>query len=115
MHSPEHPSVSDEADALAIEWFSSLQAKKKVSEIFRRFQLDEFAIVAEATKDSSSDLDSIDRRLASLESHRDKALRCVADYRNGFARQLRQSSGRMLEGTDVLRLRHAPSQKKATA
>ena len=104
-----------EADALAIEWFSNQQAKKEVSAIFRRFHLDEFAIVAQATKDSLSDLESLDRMLASLESRRDKALRCVADYRDSLAKQIRQSSDRILEGSDVLRLEHAPSQKSATA
>ena len=90
------------------------EAKNEVSAIFRRFRLDEFSIVAQATKDSLSDLQLLDRMLASLESRRDKALRCVATYRDSLAKQIRQSSDRILEGSDVLRLEHEPSQKSAT-
>jgi hypothetical protein len=115
MSSPQNPYDYDEADALALEWFSNQQAKDKVSAIFRRFHLDEFAVVAQATKKSLSDLELLDRMLASLESRRDKALRCVATYRDSLAKQIRQSSGRILEGGDVLRLEHAPSQKSASA
>ena len=115
MRSPGHLHTDLEADALAIKWFSNQQAKNEVSAIFRRFRLDEFAIVAQATKDSLSDLELLDRMLASLESRRDKALRCIADYRDSFAKQIRQSSDRILEGSDVLRLEHAPGQKSATA
>ena len=115
MRSPGPLHTDFEADALAIEWFSSQQAKDKISAIFRRFHLDDFAVVAQATKDSLSDLESLDRMLASLESRRDKALRCIADYRDSFAKQIRQSSDRILESNDVLRLEHAPSQKSATA
>ena len=111
---PEHSFGYDEADALAIEWFSNQEAKNEISAIFRRFRLDEFAIVAQATKDSLSDLQLLDRMLASLESRRDKALRCVATYRDSLTKQIRQSSDRILEGSDVLRLEHAPSQKSAT-
>jgi hypothetical protein len=67
MSSPENPYPYGEADALAIEWFSNKQAKNKVSAIFRRFHLDEFAVVAQATKKSLSDLEWLDRMLASLE------------------------------------------------
>ncbi len=115
MMGPELSFGYDEAGALARESFSSQQAKDKVSAIFRRFHLDDFAVVAQATKDSLSDLESLDRMLASLESRRDKALRCIADYRDSLAKQIRQSSDRILEGSDVLRLEHAPSQKSATA
>src|SRR5258707_10482214 len=114
MRSPGHLHTDREADALAIEWFSNQQAKDKVSEIFRRFHLDDFAVVAQATKDYLSVLESLERMLASLESRRDKALRCVATYRDSLAKQIRQSSDRTLKGSDVLRLEHVPS-KSATA
>ena len=40
---------------------------------------------------SFSDLELLNRMLASLESRRDKALRFVADYRDSLAKQIRQT------------------------
>ena len=79
-------------------WFSGPAAKKQVLEFFSDFQLDESAFEAEAIRSSAADLERIDRLLASLESRRNKALRCIADYRGGFARQLRESSDRIIDG-----------------
>jgi len=52
--------------------------------------------------------------LTSLESRRNKALACVAEYRASLAHQLRESADRILDGKDVLRLEH-PSSKGPTA
>src|SRR5262249_1820964 len=82
--------VEDEAKALAQAWFTDQEAKKQVSEILARFDLEESAIEAEAIRRSSSELDLLDRMLTSLESRRDKALGCVAQYRASLAHQLRQ-------------------------
>jgi len=65
-------------------------------------------------KRPKSRLELLDRMLAPLESRRDKALRCVATYRDSLAKQIRQSSDPILEGSEVLRLEHAPRQKSAT-
>ena len=62
---------------------------------------------------SAADLERLDRLLASLESRRNKALRCIADYRGGFARQLRESTDRIIDGK-VLALEE-PSSKKPSA
>ncbi|OCK57486.1 hypothetical protein [Bradyrhizobium sp. LMTR 3] len=101
MWSPERP-YYDEADALAVEWYSSEQAKHKVSALLRRFHLDETAIVTEAIRESLPDLEAIDRMMASLESRRDKVLRCVADCRQSLAERMRQSSDRTLQSEDSL-------------
>jgi hypothetical protein len=106
--------VEDEAEALAQAWFTDQEAKKQVSEILRRFNLDEAAIEAEAIRRSSADLELLDRMLTSLESRRDKALCCVAEYRAGLAHQLRESGDRIIDGKDVLQLEH-PSNKRPTA
>ena len=76
--------------------------------------LDESAIEAEAIRRSSSDLELLDRMLTSLESRRDKALGCVAEYRARLAQQLWESTDRIIDGKDVLRLEH-PSSKRPTA
>jgi hypothetical protein len=106
--------VQDWAQDLAQAWFTDREGKKKVSEVLARFQLDESAIEAEAIRRSSSDLELLDRMLTSLESRRNKALGCVAEYRASLAHQLRESAERIIDGKDVLRLEH-PSSKRSTA
>ena len=106
--------VRDEAQELVDAWFTDKGAKKQVSEILSRFGLDESAIEAEAIRKSSAELELLDRMLSSLESRRNKALGCVAEYRASLAHQLRESADRIIDGKDVLRLEH-PSSKRSTA
>jgi len=106
--------VEYEAQALAQGWFTDQEGKEKVSEALARFQLDETAIEAEAVRKSSADLELLERMLSSLESRRDKALCCVAEYRASLAHQLRDSADRIIDGKDVLRLEH-PSSKRSMA
>ena len=99
--------VRDEAQDLAYAWFTDQEAKKQVSELLSGFELDESAIEAEAIRRSSSDLELLDRMLTSLESRRNKALGCVAEYRASLAQQLRDSADRLIDGKGVLRLEDA--------
>jgi hypothetical protein len=103
-----------DSDLLTTGWFTHPEAKKVVSKILSQFQLDESAIEAEAIRLSFSDLEFLDKMLASLESRRDKALRRIGDYRESLARQLRESADRIIEGKDLLQLKH-PSSKKSAA
>jgi|SRR6266487_1253965 hypothetical protein len=107
--------VEDKAEALAHAWFTDQEAKKQVSEILSRFGLDESAIEAEAIRKSSADLELLDRMLASLETRRNKALGCVAEYRASLAHQLRQSADRIIDGKGVLRLEDAASERSTAA
>src|SRR5262245_1200310 len=107
--------VQDEAEALAQAWFTDQEAEKQVSEILARFDLDESAIEAEAIRSSSSDLELLDRMLTSLESRRNKALGCVAEYRASLARQLRDSPDRIIDGKGVLRLEDATTTRSTAA
>jgi hypothetical protein len=107
--------VQDEAQELAHAWFTDQEAKKQVSEILSRFDLDESAIEAEAIRSSSSDLELLDRMLTSLESRRNKALGCVAEYRATLAHQLRESADRIIDGKGVLRLEDAASTHSTAA
>jgi hypothetical protein len=107
--------VQDEAQALAQSWFTDQEAKKQVSEILSRFDLDESAIEAEAIRRSSSDLELLDKLLTSLESRRDMALRCVAEYRASLAHRLRESADRIIDGKDVLRLEDAARTRSTAA
>jgi hypothetical protein len=58
-----------------------------------------------------SELESIERLLSSLESRRNKALRCIGQYREGLGRQLREASDRMIEGEDILRVKDSSREK----
>jgi len=107
--------VEDEAEALAQAWFTDQEAKKQVSELLSRVELDESAIEAEAIRRSSADLELLDQMLASLESRRNKALRCVAEYRASLAHQLRESSDCIIDGKAVLRLEDAASKRSTAA
>ena len=90
-------SMSAEAENLAKQWFADKAGKKQVSELLGQFQFDEFAIEAEAIRRSAADLEKIDRMLASLELRRNRVLRHIAEYREVFARRLRESSDRIIE------------------
>jgi hypothetical protein len=107
--------VGDEAEALAQAWFTDQEAKKQVSEILSGFDLDESAIEAEAIRSSFSDLELLDRMLTSLESRRNKALGCVAEYRASLGQQLRESADRIIDGKGVLRLEDAANERSTAA
>jgi hypothetical protein len=107
--------VQDEARTLAHAWFTDEEAKKQVSEALTRFDLDESAIEAEAIRRSSADLELLDRMLSSLETRRNKALGCVAEYRASLSDQLRESADRMIDGKGVLRLEDAASERSTAA
>src|SRR5215510_5118509 len=107
--------VEDEAQTLAQSWFTDQEAKKQVSEILSRFDLGESAIEAEAIRRSSADLELLDRMLTSLESRRDKALGCVAQYRASLAQQLRESADRIIDGKGILRLEDTASERSTAA
>jgi len=59
--------------------------------------------------------DMLDRMLTSLESRRNKAFGCVAEYRASLAHQLRESSDRIIDGKDVLRLEDPASNRPTAA
>jgi hypothetical protein len=105
----------DKAQALAQAWFTDEAAKKRVSELLSRVELDESAIEAEAIRKSSSDLEVLDRMVTSLESRRNKALGCVAEYRASLAHQLRENSDRIIDGKGVLRLEGAANTHSTAA
>jgi hypothetical protein len=107
--------MKDKAQALAHAWFTDQEAKKQVSETLSRFDLDESAIEAEAIRRSSADLELLDRMLTSLESRRNKALGCVAEYRASLAHQLRQTADRVIDGKGVPRIEDATSTRSTAA
>ena len=107
--------LRNQAEDLAHAWFTDKGAKKLVSEMLSQFNLEESAIEAEAIRKSFADLELLDRMLSSLESRRDKALGCVAEYRASLAHQLRESADRVIDGKGVLRLEDAASERSTAA
>src|SRR5215467_1855879 len=105
----------DPARKLAHAWFTDKEAQKQVSETLSRFDLDASAIEAEAIRKSSSHLELLDRMLTSLETRRNKALCCVAEYRASLAHQLRESADRIIDGKGVLRLEDTASERSTAA
>jgi hypothetical protein len=86
-----------DAQDLARNWFDRKKAQTRVAKLLRKFQMDEGAIEAEAFRLCSEDLERLDRMLTALEFRRDKALRCIADYRQILSKQLRQAANRILD------------------
>lgn len=84
-------------DYLATGWFTDPEVKGIVSKILRQFQLDVSAIEAEAIKRCLPDLEVLDKMLCTLEARLNKTLRCIAEYRESLARQLRESADRIIE------------------
>jgi hypothetical protein len=91
-------------EAIILDWFSKPEARKEVLELLAEFRLDEFAIEAEAIRSVFSELEVLDKMLTLLESRRNKALRSIADYRNDFAKQVREISNRVIEADPVIQL-----------
>jgi hypothetical protein len=104
---------SEERAALVSDWFSQPKAKGEVSELLAQYHLDESAIEAEAIRSVSSDLEEFDRTLTSLESRRYKVLRCIAEYQDRFAKQVREVSDRVIEGKAVVQLENRSSRRSA--
>jgi hypothetical protein len=106
--------IEEKADELAHGWLSDPKTKEKVLAMLREVQLDESAIEAEAIRSVAADLELLDRLLASLESRRNKALRCIADYRGDLAQRLRRTGDRIIDG-QVVALENASRKKPAAA
>ena len=117
MRDPTQPEygVRDKAQMLALRWFTDQEAKNQVKELLDQFGLDESAIEAEAIRRLSEDLESLDRLLTSLESRRNKALLCVGEYREWFARRLRESADKIIEAQTVLRLEDESTKRSSAA
>jgi hypothetical protein len=99
-----------EANSLAGAWFKDKEGKKRVAEILNERGFDEYVIEGETFRKSSSTLEQLDRMLASLERRRNRALQCIGEYRYGLAKQLRESSDRVIEGEKVPELEHGASE-----
>jgi hypothetical protein len=103
----------DSLRALVNDWFSEPAAKAEVSQLLAAYHLDESAIEAQAIRSLASELEVLDRMLTSLESRRNRAFRCIADYQDRFAKQVRAVSDRVIEGKTVVQLENRPAKRTA--
>ena len=95
------------------DWFSKPEARKAVLELLAEFRLDEAAIEAEAIRSVFSELEVLDRMLTLQELRRNRALRSIADYRDGFAKQVREVSNRVIEADPVIKLGNQAARRSA--
>jgi hypothetical protein len=102
------------ANDLVLDWFANPTKKENAIMVLAMFKLDESAIEAEAFKNSASNLEQLDRMLTSLESRRNRALRGIAEYRHSLARELKESSDRIIDGETVT-LDDTPTSKPSAA
>jgi hypothetical protein len=84
------------AQALTDRWFEDAAAREEVSEILKRFDLDESAIEAVAIMLASVQLEWLDKALVLASSRLDKSLRFIKSYRVGFADHVRRQTNRLL-------------------
>ena len=82
--------------------FEEMAVKKQVLKSFRPYGLDETAIEAEAGRISMDHTERLDRRLAELESRRDRILRQIDNHRAGLAIDISPRSNECLIGEVVL-------------
>lgn len=91
------PWHQEEIEDLALRWFTDDNVKKQVADLLAKFQLDQFAIEAEAMRESLPTLEVLERMLSSLEARRDRLLLRVGEYRAMLAPLLRESADRTIQ------------------
>jgi hypothetical protein len=100
-------------EAIVFDWFSKPEARNEVLQLLADYRLDEFAIEAEAIRSVFSDLEVPDKMLTLQESRRNKALHSIADYRDGFAKQVREVSNRVIEADPLIELENQAARRSA--
>ena len=83
-------------------WLTHAGIREDIMERLEESGLDESAIEAEAMRWVASDVEMLDRMMASREMRFQKAFRAIADYRETFANQARTASSRLIEATPAI-------------
>ena len=107
------PWHQEEIEDLALRWFTDDNVKKQVADLLAKFQLDQFAIEAEAMRESLPTLEVLERMLSSLEARRDRLLLRVGEYRAMLAPLLRESADRTIQDNTVRALESGTGKKSA--
>lgn len=96
----------------ARDWFTDAEARKEILKLLGQYQLDESAIEAAAIQHSFRELESLDRMVTAFEARRNRALRCITEYRDTASRH-HERANLTLSAKDVLRLEQASRKKTA--
>ncbi len=100
---------------LADGWFTDENVRKKISELLGGYIFDDAEIEMSINQEPSELIDALDSSIAALEYRRDKALRCIAEYRYSFAAKIKESVNSIIDNKpiDVPRLEHKAAKKSA--
>jgi hypothetical protein len=107
------PRRQEGIEDLVPRWFTDENVKKQVADSLAKFQLDHFAIEAEAMRESLPTLELLERMLRSLEARRDRLLLRVGEYRAMLAPLLRESAERTIQNNSVRVLDRSTGKKSA--
>jgi hypothetical protein len=106
--------IEESAAAIAMQWFTDQTVKDRILELLKAYQLDESVFEAEAIRNSTSELEQLEKLQASAEARRNRALLCIAEYRADWSQVLRESSDRIIDGK-VIALEDASRKKPPAA
>jgi len=101
----------DWAESAPEVWLTHAGFREDIIEKLEASGLDESAIEAEAMRWVASDVEMLDRMMASLEMRIRNVFRAIADYRETFAIQARMTSSRLIEATPVIELEKRRTKK----
>ena len=101
----------DWAESASAVWLTHAGFREDIIEKLEAFGLNESAIEAETMRWVASDVEMLDRMMASLEMRIRNVFRAIADYRETFAIQARMASSRLIEATPVIELEKRRTKK----
>ena len=101
----------DWAEGASAVWLTHAGFREDIIEKLEAFGLNESAIEAETMRWVASDVEMLDRMMASLEMRIRNVFRAIADYRETFAIQARMASSRLIEATPVIELEKRRTKK----
>lgn len=104
----------DRLREFAKQWFANEKAREEISKLMG-YEIDEINIETAVLKNPPKEIEVFDRAIAMLEFRRDRALKCIFDYRRGFADKIKRAAGDIIDGetVDAPRLEHKAAKKAA--
>jgi hypothetical protein len=101
------------AKSLCRAWLENGTDKKEAEDLLQAFQFDERVIDLEAYRMVFSEMQDLDKLLASAEARFSKAIRNISDYRKSFALTIESSVNQILASYDTPRLQPASDTAEA--
>ena len=93
---------------LAEDWFNDEKVRKQISRELNGYEIDEWELELSVMDDLSEELKALDRTISAAELRRDRALLCIAEYRDSLATKMKRSLASVIdaEANDVPRVTH---------